>query len=58
MGVYDQALDAGGEEMIEGVGDQRPVGHWYERLRTARGERLETGAEAGAEDEGGFDHWV
>ena len=52
VGIDGDVIDAGGEAVVDGVGDEGAVVQGDERLGEDVGERLEAGAETGAEDEG------
>jgi hypothetical protein len=51
MRIDDQSLDANAEQMIERVGDERPIGDRDERLRTPLRKGAEPRAKSGAEHE-------
>ena len=55
MGVHDDALHAGVQEMIHRVGDDGTPPHLQERLRTPLRQRVQPRPQAGAQDKGGFE---
>jgi NAD-dependent dihydropyrimidine dehydrogenase PreA subunit len=55
VGVHYESIDAGGQKMVHGIGDDRPPCCLKERLGAVFRERSKTRAEACAEDERGLE---